>query len=286
MPSLPCRLRSAPLATSAFAAGLLLLTLVGGEALAQTTAPLPPPPRSEPFQIMDNSFLVEEAFNQPPGIVQNIVTVMRIGGAWDASFTQEWPAGSETHQLSYTAPLLESGPHIGLGDVLLNYRYQASTEGPGRPAFSPRASVILPTGRARRGLGDGSYGVQFNLPVSKQTGEWQWHGNGGLTWLPAANDPDGSDREESLTSPFVAGSAIYRLRPMLYLMLESLVEFEQTITSRGTDRETIVTMAPGIRGGWNMGEHQLVIGVALPIARVERATQVGAFFYLSYELPF
>ncbi len=229
---------------------------------------------------------MQEAFTQPPGIFQNIVTVMRIGSAWDASFTQEWPAGSETHQLSYTAPLLDSGSHVGFGDVLLNYRYQASTEGPGRPAFSPRASVILPTGSARRGLGDSSYGLQFNLPVSKQTGEWQWHGNGGLTWLPAANDPDGSDREESLTSPFVAGSAIYRMRPMLYLMLESLVEFEQMIAARGTDRETIVTLAPGIRGGWNMGEHQLVLGVALPIARVERTTQVGAFFYLSYELPF
>jgi len=32
------------------------------------------------------------------------------------------------------------------GDTLINYRFQALTEGSRRPAFSPRLSVILPTG--------------------------------------------------------------------------------------------------------------------------------------------
>ena len=75
----------------------------------------------------------------------------------------------------------------GVGDTLLNYRYQALMEGPGRPAFSPRASLVLPIGqRQATASGNGSYGLQVNLPFSKQTGDWSWHWNAGLTWLPRA----------------------------------------------------------------------------------------------------
>ncbi len=258
---------------------------LSGVTLAQAAAPLAVSPSSEPFQIMDNSFLVEEAFNQPTGIFQNIFGLVRSGNAWSFGFTQEWPIGSEAHQLSYTASVLDSGTDVGFGDVLLNYRYQASMEGPGRPAFSPRISVILPSGRPSRGLGDGSFGLQFNLPVSKQTSDWQWHGNAGLTWLPAA-DADGDTREENLVSPFVAGSAIYRLRPMLQLMFETVMGFEESILPEGTGRDTVFTLSPGVRGGRNLGDRQLVLGLAMPITWVDGAHDTGAFVYFSYELPF
>ena len=102
--------------------------------------------------------------------------------------------------------------NVGFGDALINYRYQAMMEGPGRPAFSPRVSVVLPFGNVPRGLGDGSAGLQFNLPFSKQTGDWYWHWNAGLTWLPQAELDLEPGRQENLSSPFLAGSAIYRLR--------------------------------------------------------------------------
>jgi hypothetical protein len=58
------------------------LTTVG---YAQTK----PAPR---FGILDNSFLVEEAFNQEAGIFQNIFAFTRSqDGAWQGAFTQEWP---------------------------------------------------------------------------------------------------------------------------------------------------------------------------------------------------
>jgi DtxR family Mn-dependent transcriptional regulator len=262
---------------------LILSLSLAGAATAQTAAP-DAPPRSAPFQIMDNSFLVEEAFNQPAGVFQNIFGLARSGGNMAAAFTQEWPVGSQAHQLSYSAGVLDSGSSVGLGDVMLNYRFQASEDGPGRAAFSPRISLIVPSGKPERGLGDGSFGLQFNLPVSKQTGEWQWHGNGGLTWLPRADA--GSAREESLASPFLAGSAIYRLQPMLYLMMETVVGFEESAAPEGTTRDTVVTLSPGVRGGWNLGEHQLVLGLAMPITWADSARDTGAFLYVSYELPF
>src|SRR5438105_1588271 len=60
--------------------------------------------------IQDNSFLVEEAYNQEPGVIQHIFTfvyqVDKQRGPDDralvANFTQEWPLLSQTHQLSYS----------------------------------------------------------------------------------------------------------------------------------------------------------------------------------------
>src|SRR4029077_9357086 len=70
---------------------------------ALTPPPQPTPaPKPEPFAILDNSFLVEEAFNQEAHIFQNIFGAVRQAGAWQMTFTQEWPAPSIRHQLSYT----------------------------------------------------------------------------------------------------------------------------------------------------------------------------------------
>jgi DtxR family Mn-dependent transcriptional regulator len=250
-----------------------------------------PAKTSEPFQITDNSFLVEEAFNQETGVFQNIFGLSRIQGAWTGTFTQEWPLGSEMNQLSYTlAYMSEDGEH-GVGDTLVNYRYQATKEGPGKPAFSPRLSAILPTGDSNRGLGNGSFGAQMNLPFSKQTGNWYWHWNAGLTWLARAKArfQDGDlvvVREHWLASPFLAGSAIYRLRPMFNLMLESLATFDESIQEDGTKRSKTFTLSPGFRGGWDIEEKQVVVGLAAPVTWSADPTTVGVFLYFSYELPF
>jgi hypothetical protein len=253
--------------------------------------PLPalaqPPAPAEPFRITDNSFLVEEAFNQDAGIFQNIFGLIRLDGNWVAAFTQEWPLVSQAHQLSYTVAWLDSG-HRGAGDVLLHYRYQALVEGPGRPAFSPRASLVLPTGDWRRGLGNGSAGLQVNLPFSKQTGDLYWHWNAGLTWLPRARaiDATGTTRRENLASPFVAGSAIYRAAPMVHLMLESSLSFDESIGEPSTTRQHGFTLSPGIRAGKDIGEQQLVFGLALPTTWSSGDRTSGVFGYFSYELGF
>ncbi len=263
---------------------IAMLMIVSASVLAQT------PPPSEPFRITDNSFLVEEAFNQERGVVQNIFGATRIAGSWNAAFTQEWPVPAETHQLSYTLVLLSGGSYAGFGDMLVNYRYQLMTEGPGKPACTPRVSVILPTGNNDKDLGNGSVGLQLNAPFSKQTGDWYWHWNVGLTWFDRARAtfPVGDQtviRKHRLTSPYLAGSAIYRLRPMLHLMLESLWTSDQTIEETGLGREETFTLSPGIRGGWDIGERQVVLGVAVPITW-SNGGNAGLFGYASYELPF
>ena len=255
---------------------LLLLPLYGQ---AQQAGP-PSQRSSQPFAILDNSFLVEEAFNQEAGIFQNIFGFQRSGGAWEFAFTQEWPVISQQHQLSYTLPLAGgSARDTSVGDVMINYRYQATMEDPGIPAFSPRLSLILPTDRN----GARSAGLQVNLPVSKQYGDVYVNVNGGFTWRPRSR---GGPELVSLTTPHLSGSAIVRLRPMFHLMFENVLESEQTVASDGNkERQTIFTFSPGARGGWNLADKQLILGAAMPITFGD-GTDAGMLVYLSYELPF
>ena len=236
-----------------------------------------------PFGILDNSFLVEEAFNQEPGIFQNIFGVHLIdGGEWEAAFTQEWPLPTQIHQLSFTFSSLAVNGTAGLGDVMINYRWQASTEEGSRPAFSPRLSLILPTGNASEGLGSGGAGWQVNLPFSKQFGDAYLHWNAGFTHTPAAEFDNG---ERNVFVPHAAMSGIWQVRPMVNLMLESILQWDQVFEAEAR-RDVIFTLVPGMRTGWNAGNSQIVLGIGIPTTFSDGAAEAGVFGYLSYELPF
>jgi hypothetical protein len=266
----------------------ILIVVLGssGVAHAQTPATPPAPPGpSRPFEILDNSFLVEEAFNQEARIVQNIIGFMRVGRNWELMFTQEWPMAGQRSQFSYTVPVAGDGTASGIGDILLNYRYQLTTESGGRPAVSPRVSLVLPTSNFARSEGSSRPGIQLNLPVSKQMGDMYAHVNAGLTWLPRAAAP-GQPNGVTLTSPFVAVSAIWRAAPMVHPLIEVVAGWEQAATPAGRAREREVIVSPGLRAGWNRGDRQIVLGLAAPISMVAGNRDVGGLVYLSYELPF
>jgi len=268
-----------------------LLVQVGGALLfvlcALSTASAQPASAADstrPFEIADNSFLVEEAFNQEPGVFQHIFnfTTDREGN-WQASFTQEWPVLSQTHQFSYTLQYLSLDGSNGVGDVLVNYRWQALSEGDAVPAFSPRVSLILPSGNATNGLGNGGVGWQVNLPFSKQLRDVYVHWNAGFTNLPAA-EQDGA--HYNLFIPHVALSGIWRVRPMFHLMLENLLLWDESIENTVTEREALLLVSPGFRWGFNSGDKQTVVGFATPVSFSSEKTDVSALGYFSYELPF
>src|SRR5438876_8840142 len=77
--------------------------------------------------IQDNSFLVEEAYNQEPGVVQHILNLLVTSKAGQKesspSFTQEWPIFSQQHQFSYTLPHTFVEDEHGFEDIRLNYRF-------------------------------------------------------------------------------------------------------------------------------------------------------------------
>jgi hypothetical protein len=132
-------------------------------------------------------------------------------------------------------------------------------------------------------LGNGGVGWQTNLPVSKQFGDVYIHANGGFTHLPAF---DVGPREVSLFIPHAAASAILRVRPMFHLMFETLVVWDESIEDEVRVRDTVTTLSPGFRTGWNIGDAQAIVGFAVPVQLADGPTQTGVFGYFSYELAF
>jgi hypothetical protein len=222
----------------------------------------------EPARISDNSFLIEEAYNQEPGVVQHISTlVLTEGGDWAYGFTQEWPFFGQRHQLSYTIPLariegLAEAP-IKLGDVALNYRLQLTSR-PNGFAISPRVSLLLPTGDETTGHGSGQAGVQLNLPVSIPIGSRVvTHFNAGVTYL----------HKEDYS---LGASAILLLSPTFNLMLEGV----------WSDSEGEF-LNPGMRYAINTkGGLQIVPGVAYTIGLGPHRGENRVFLYLSFEHAF
>src|SRR5581483_8134055 len=90
----------------------LPLLLLAAMAPAQR---LPAPGVSPPIQ--DNSFLVEEAYNQEAGVVQHISVYSRLWNRkdWSYAFTQEWPGRNPRHQFSYTLQGAHCGDYAGSG---------------------------------------------------------------------------------------------------------------------------------------------------------------------------
>jgi len=229
-----------------------------------TVGPSGRPAAAQSRPIADNSFLIEEAYNQEQGVVQHISAWQRAlrSAAWAFTFTQEWPVGTQAHQLSYTIPVqrTESPSSTGLGDAAVNYRYQLRGAEE-RVAIAPRLSMLLPTGNSARGLGSGHVGAQLNVPVSVILAPaLVSHWNAGVTLVP------------QVTTYNLGASMIWLARPTFNVMVE-VTWLEQ----RGAHD---VVVNPGIRWAHNFTSGlQIVPGLAFPGGK-------AVFLYLSFEHRF
>jgi hypothetical protein len=246
---------------SGVALALLIVWPVGRPAVAQSRA------------IADNSFLIEEAYNQEPGVVQHIGAWQRSlrSAPWIFTFTQEWPLGTQLHQLSYTVPFQRTESPLrasGFGDVALNYRYQLLPVDQ-RVAMSPRVSLLVPTGSRARGLGTGEIGAQLNVPVSVMLGSaLVSHWNAGLTAVAG------------VTTYNLGASMIWLLHPSFNVMVE------MAWTDQNAGPQSFV-VNPGIRWAHNFASGlQIVPGIAFPVGVGPSRGARAAFLYLSFEHRF
>jgi hypothetical protein len=262
---------------------LLVLFLPTADAQTQTSQ------TSQTGPIADNSFLIEEAYNQEEGVVQHINTFTRSrGGSWLYTFTQEWPVRSMKHQFSYTLAFLDVGGPMsdrGFGDLALNYRYQLVYNP--RVAVSPRLSLLLPTGDAEKGLGSGGTGIQTNLPVSvTHSTKFVTHWNAGFTFIPRAKNVTGD--KASLKNFNLGQSTIWLAHPRLNVLVETVWNSTQLVVTRNrtvTNYSWLIN--PGVRWAYNFKSGlQIVPGVSVPLGVGPSNGQRGIFLYLSFEHPF
>lgn len=241
-------------------------------------------------KIQDNSFLIEEAYNQEYGVVQHIsfFTREKTTHFWGYAFTQEWPFKGQRHQLSYTVPLLGGGGNTtGFGDVVLNYRIQAVGKEGSKVWVAPRLSAVLPTGSWRAGRGNGVFGLDARIPVSVELGEWAAvHLNAGGSLYPSAKTTSGD--KATLVDASAGASIIVMPSNTINLMLESVVLSSADVTGPGaTTRHTSVILNPGVRWAFNFRSGlQVVPGVAYAVGINDSAPPDALILYLSFEHPF
>lgn len=241
--------------------------------------------------VKDNSFLIEEAYNQEPGVVQFIQTYQYLAPAheWAYSFTNEIPITDETHQFSYVIPVLKKngvgpGDETQVGDVLLNYRYQLMNTP--TVSIAPRFSLILPTGDYKKGFGNGVAGFQFNQAVSLTLSEkWVNHWNAGFTYTPNAKNTNG-DTANVFGYNF-GTSVIYNVTPKTNLLCEFVANSNEVVTGQDTkEMASTYYIVPGIRSAFAAGkETEIVPGIAAMLGAGPSAVdhESGVFVYLSIE---
>jgi hypothetical protein len=239
--------------------------------------------------ISDNSFLIEEAYNQEAGVVQHIsvLELPRHSDEWSFGFTQEWPLGGVRHQLSYTLPYDRVGEQSGFGDVAVNYRYQLLGDASARLAVAPRVSALLPTGSSRDGLGAGAPGLELNLPVSFVFSDpFVGHWNLGGSFIPEAEGAEGA--EADVDGIFIGQGLIWLLRPTLNLLLEARWDRAESVV--GPDAvvsEESLLLSPGVRWAQNRPSGlQIVYGLALPAEVGPGNGDRSVLLYLSLEHGF
>ena len=256
-------------------------------------AKTPNVPSNDAPKIQDNSFLVEEAYNQEFGIVQHIQNFQHYWNSkdWIYTFTQEWPVDTRPrHQLSYTLAALHSGDQPGsgggFGDVILNYRYQVLGNGESKVAFSPRFSVLFPSGDPRLGRGAGGTGIQGALPFSiVLTRKLETHWNAGTTIIPNARNTVG-DTGTAFGYNF-GQSFVWLAHPRFNVLLETVFNRSQQVTGETTEWTSSLLLSPGIRWAYNFKNGlQIVPGIAVPIGVGPSSGEKGVFLYLSFEHPY
>lgn len=282
-----------------FHAAIAVLLLAGGLRTpihAQGNARTPPAAglASSGRSFQDNSFFIEEAYNQEPNVVQHITTYNRFWSSRDAiaTFVQEWPVPEHArHQLSYTLTGMSAGGFPGsgpgLGDIGLNYRYQVLGGSEARVAFAPRFSVLLPSGQARLGRGSGGIGFQGSLPVSIVLARrWVSHWNVGTTLIHSARNELGE--HAAMIGYNLGQSVIFLAHSRFHLMLETIWNGTESVVAAGhTQRMHTLIMSPGVRWAYNLSHGlQIVPGVAAPVGVGPSAGEKGLVLYLSFEHPF
>lgn len=243
--------------------------------------------------IQDNSFLIEEAYNQEDGIIQHISTFERLTNSRDWVYTQtdEWPLRAYRHQVSVTMAATHAssfaGSGAGFGDTAFNYRYQLVGSGETKLAVAPRLSLLIPTGDHIFGRGCGGLGLQTNIPISIQhSAHLVSHWNAGATWIPRAlnhrRDAAGA------VGMNLGQSLVWLARPRVNFLIETLWTSSESVVARHkTVRSQDLYVSPGIRGAHNLNRGlQIVPGIAVPIGIGPCAGEKGIILYLSFEHPF
>jgi hypothetical protein len=252
------------------------------------------------LELEDNSFLIEEAFNQKMGVIQHTSSLVLDKIHYETaqlSFTQEIPITNKTHQLSYSLcysmhpqVIIDHGQTNGFGDLSISYRPLLLDENDWLMMI-PRFTLILPTGNSSHGLGAGGVGVQFNMALTRRISKkLVTHYNFGATQYfnynhyVTSNDKPTLNYEKNLLFGNVGASVIWHASNRFNIMAEWVSKFEKKISDEGVIVSTNYHLInPGVRYAFEVGHMQIVPGIGVPFNIGSNDLRPGVFFYISVE---
>jgi hypothetical protein len=209
--------------------------------------------------IEDNSFLIEEAYNQDSGVYQ-FIQMYQATKQDDYEFSSEMPLTDRVHQLSLDLSMRRSDKNVQeLNETKLNYRWQPINRE--IILVADRLGLVAP-------VGQGSYGIENVLASTWKINEiWVNHWNIGYRLHPDKN------------AFLLAGSMIYLLSDKFNVLFETMLK---------KDEVTTLQINPGIRFdiGDQFEETQIIPGISLPIQILNGQQAAGILLYLSFEPKF
>lgn len=235
--------------------------------------------------IEDNSFLLEEAFNQKKGEYQFIQKYHTSAtGYIEYVFEVEAPLSDETHQLSLDISRIrpEEIPASSFSDLNLNYRYQALNRED--MILTEKVGLVLVTGKVENETSNGALGFQLmQVATFKLSEKYINHWNLGTTVIPQAETPGG----EKTILEFTGGtSLINNYSDRLNFLLEAVLQtFESYDEDKNVNNELRFYLNPGLRYAWNFDfkRTQVVPGASIPVQYSDGEIRPGIFLYLSVE---
>lgn len=239
--------------------------------------------QGEPIE--DNSFLVEEAYNQEAGVVQFISVWQKQGKSndWSYTFINEIPVVSQAHQFSYEVPIshVSNDNIVRGGDIKFNYRYEFQRSDV--VVATGRLSAAAPTGDYKSGAGQGSTSYEASLISSIKIGSsWVQHWNLGAGITPKNKLPN--DVTSGTSKYFVGLSNVYLFSDNLNFMLEFLGTIsEETIGMDLNEWGSAFLLSPSLRYAIDIENWQIVPGIAFPVGLGPSAGENQFLGYLSIE---
>jgi hypothetical protein len=241
-----------------------------------------------PGPIEDNSFLIEEAYNQKSGEVQHIFNLVRsyIPRGLSFNFAQEWPLWGQEHQISYDLPFDYDYNHgfATLGEVAINYRYQVLGVEEHDIALAPRLSMLASMGDGLNGQGSGGIGVELGVPLSVVLlPALVSHTNASLTYFPSATLAPSI--KGSFTSFGIGQSLVLLIHPKFNMLIEAVWSRDSYgAPLDNLEAEDSFVINPGVRWAHDFSNGlQIVPGISVPI---DSDGIAQLLVYLSFEHDF
>lgn len=242
--------------------------------------------------IEDNSFLLDEAYNQDPGVVQitQVFQILPSTGEWSHSPAIEFPIVTENHQITLQFPFSRPmGASLSLNDFALQYQYWLIHAKYFH--LTPRIGAVFPTGNSTIGTGSGTVGAQAGLSTTVNFGDaFAFHTSGNAFLYPGSRATDGV--ATTTWDASIAASLIWRPLSWLNLLTEGVLTSDQTPLPGGSiGRDLLATVSPGARFSIRLGEHrtwEIVPGVAVPFTwrtSSPGSASISVLGYLSIEGP-